>query len=189
LHWGESLQQLAARELSDATQWVMIAELNGLLPPYVTDNQSLVSASVVLYGATLAVPSGSGQISASSDPALVFESDIALLDGEMFDSNGDIATVSGIANLKQALNNRVVTETGELDFHLDYGCKARKRIGVVGGPTGLMVAGEDVRAALKSDPRVQDVSNVIVSISGDVTNVETTVTPISGKPTGISFQI
>jgi phage baseplate assembly protein W len=189
LHWGESLQELAARTLGDATQWVLIAELNGLLPPYVTSDKSLVSPSVVLYGTVLMIPSGSGQISASTDPSLVFEIDIALLDGEFVELNGDIATVSGIDNLAQALNNRVVTETGELDFHLDYGCKARKLMGVVGGPTGSMVSGEYVRAALKADPRVQDVSNVVVTVSGDVTDVDAIVTPITGKSAGMSFQI
>lgn len=189
LLWQDTLQQLAARELGDATLWVVIAELNGLQPPYVTGDPLLASATVVLYGAILMVPSASSQISVSSNPELVFEQDIALLDGELFDSNGDIATVVGSANLAQALQNRVDTDLGELDFHLDYGCKARSLLGVMGGPNGSMVAGEYVRASVKADPRVQDVTSVVVTVAGNATNVDLTLTPITGKSLPLSFSI
>lgn len=188
LLWGDTLQQLAARELGDATLWVIIAELNGLAPPYVTSDPLLASPSVALYGSVLMVPSASNQVEVSS-PELVFEQDIALSNGELFAVNGDFATVKGSANLAQALHNRVDTELGELQFHLDYGCRARRVLGVVGGPTGSMVAGEYVRASVKADPRILDVTNATVSVVGDETEVELVATPITGKSLPLSFSI
>jgi hypothetical protein len=189
IKYGETLQQIAARELGDMSFWVTIANLNGLLSPYITGDHALASSTVALYGASLMVPSASNTITSDTRPDLVFERDIVLVNGDIQGLSGDINTVSGVSNLVQALKNRVVVDLGELVQHTDYGCRARELLGTVGGSTGEQLAGEYVRDSMNQDIRVQEVSRVSVTLTGDVTRVDVNIVPISGREVPLIFQI
>ena len=152
----DTLQAIAARELGDASEWPVLANLNNLLPPYLTQDPACVSSRVLLGGSTIKVPGASPVPAAVVDPVDVFGIDIALVDGQIVDDGaGDILTVSGAANLDQAVENRLGTRPGELVFHLAYGCKAHQLKGRGGSATVNGLAAVYVSKALQADPRIQ----------------------------------
>ena len=96
--------------------------------------------------------------------------------------NGDLAVVSGLANLHQALTLHVDVDKKELGFHPDFGCYVRSVMGAMNGPIAGQLAAFYVKSALIEDIRVNYVSSCTATVVGDVINVVATVIPISGKP-------
>ncbi|WP_431860120.1 GPW/gp25 family protein [Azospirillum sp.] len=186
---GDSLQTIAARELGDARRWYDLANLNNLLPPYITDDPATAGPRVLLVGATLMVPSAAPTPSAVTDRDDVFGTDVALAGGKLeVDEAGDLRTVSGTTNLKQALTHRLVTRPGELLFHPDYGCGVYELIGRKGGAATNKLAAVLVERALRADPRVDRVASAVATISGDSVRVESTAVTVDGKhlPVGVT---
>jgi phage baseplate assembly protein W len=185
---GDTLQEVAARELGDASLWVDLIDINDLKPPFLTGDPSLAGPHVKLYGQLIMVPASSPQATADTDPEAVFGVDIAL-DGAgrlAATASGDLAIVGGHANLKQALQNRIATDTGELLFHLDYGCKVRRMVGVANGPGAGLIGGQYVRSAILDDPRIDSVSSVTVTVQGDALQIRAVAAAIAGAPITIN---
>jgi phage baseplate assembly protein W len=183
---GDTLQIIAARELGDAARWVDIVNINNLLPPYLTNDPTQAGPSVKLFGQFLLVPAATPQVSAEADPDAVFGTDLALDNyGNLFGSNGDFATVAGRANLRQALENAVDTDFGELIFHQLYGCDVRRLVGKVNGPTAELLAAQRVNTTLQRDSRVKSASSTATA-QGDTLPVTSVVVPIAGAPINIS---
>ena len=178
---GDTLQRLALRELGDAARWVDIANLNGLLPPYVTGDAAQASGTLALYGAQLLVPSSTPMASVSTDPALVFERDVAVTGGRLTASGGDFAMVAGIPNLKQTLQNVLATDKHDLMFHPKYGCDVRLQIGAGNTEVAAFLAAEYVRAALIADSRVSSVPKAVVTTTGDQIYIDVEVVPIDQR--------
>ena len=190
--YGDTLQRVAARELGNADRWPDLANINNLLPPYITDDASIASDRVLLSGATLIVPAQSklSEASDSTDPDKIYQMDMGLIDGDMSaDDNGDFLVFNGRDNLKQALEHRVDVERGELMWHPEYGSLHRALIGTVNGPTASTLAAKYVDATLKADPRVQSVNSVVATVVGDQINVVADVMPIVGRPMKIEVGI
>lgn len=183
LLWGDTLQLVAARELDDASRWVDIANLNGLVYPFISEESG---PGVAGYGDTILVPAPTAMASSTTDPDLVFEADVALVGGRIDAVDGDISLVSGLANFKQAIKHRLEVEQGDLVFHLDYGNKARRLIGSVEGPTAGLLAARYCKAAVMADPRVSRIESADAEIVGDKIAVEIEAQPISGRPILIS---
>ena len=185
--FGDTLQRVALRELGDASRWAELAWINDLIPPYLTDDPTQSGAQVLLNGGALIIPSAT-QVTTATDPALVFESDCALTDGLLsIDDSGDIAVVSGEANLRQQLRNRVGTRNGGLMFHPDYGCLVRRLIGGLTGRKSGLLAAHYVRLSLSQDYRVQDVLSCTAEVVGDRISVTARVQPISGRPIDLTL--
>lgn len=184
---GDSLVSVAARELGDASRWVEIANINNLVPPYITDDVRKAGNGVLLTGGVLAVPAQAGSTEFNGlNPESVYLKDCSLVDGKMqVDVGGDIAIKSGRANLEQALINIVITDRSELMFHLEYGCLARRVLGSVNGPTARILVAQYIKAALLTDPRVESVGSVTATTDGDSISAVAEVQPIIGQ----SFKI
>lgn len=190
VRWNDTLQAIAARELNDASKWALVANINGLRPPYLTGDQDDASDTVKLYGSLIRVPGASLPVDdVTTDPDAIYLSDLSLDNGELRAENGDIALVSGRSNLRQALSHRVVTDKGELLFHLDYGCQIRKILGAVNGPTSALLAAEYVKSAILADSRIRSVTSVNVVAGGDVTAVVAVAVPITGTSVTLSTQV
>ena len=190
--YGDTLQRVAARELGNADRWPDLANINNLLPPYITDDASIASSRVLLSGSTIVVPAQSkiSEASDSTDPDEIYQLDMGLIDGDMSaDEGGDFLIFNGRENLKQALIHRVDVERGELLWHPEYGSLHRALIGTVNGPTAGTLAAKYVEATLKADPRVQEVTSVEATVQGDQINVIADVVPIVGRSMKIEVGI
>lgn len=186
--YGDTLQKIAYRELGDASRWPILIAYNQLVYPFITDDPTLATAGVILTGAQILVPAPVPVIAAQTDPTQVFEIDIALdRNGDLqADATGDFAVVSGTENLTQALNGRVVTDSGELLFHSDYGNLVRQLLGAINGPNAALLAGKYVTGAVSVDPRVSSVDSSTVTIAVDQIQVAVQVTPIVGRAVALN---
>jgi hypothetical protein len=184
----DTIEAVAARTLGDASQWTVLVALNGLTWPYLTDDPTQASATVLLTTGTITVP-GSGL--PTSAPAVVdgtlFGTDISLAGGFLeVGPDGDDLLVSGAANLKQAITNRIGTDTNELPYYPDYGCDIYKLMGKRDSPVNEQLAITYVSKATQSDPRVASVQNGTADLTGDTIAVSCEAVTISGStlPTG-----
>ncbi len=186
---GDTLQDIAARELGDAARWYDLANLNNLLPPYITDDLGKAGPRVLFSGSTIMIPGPAPAASGVADPATVFGSDAALANGQLVDDgNGDFAIVSGIPNLDAAILHRLRTRPGELIYHPRYGCKIYDLIGDRGSDSTNQLAGAFVASAVRTDPRVSKVQKATATISGDSVSVSATAVTVDGKklPVGLT---
>lgn len=189
--YGDTLQRIAYREMGDATQWPLLIAYNNLEYPFITDDPALASTTVLLTGAQILVPAPVPVIESTTDPALVFEIDVALDVNGLLQAaaNGDLAVVSGNANLVQALNGRVITDNGELIFHGAYGNRVRQLLGALNGPNAALLAGQYITGAVLADPRVSSVDSSIVTVAGDEIQVSVQLTPIVGRAVALTASL
>jgi phage baseplate assembly protein W len=178
---GDSLQVIAARELGDANRWQELIAYNGLVPPFITDNPAQATPGVLLSGGLIRVPAPQPVVTTTTDPDKVFGIDVQLDKGALVIIGGDMAVVSGRANLRQALKHRVETDRGELMFHPTYGSRIRRLIGTVNGPTAGMLAAQYAKAAVETDDRVKQVTVAQASIDGDTIRVDVEAEPVVGR--------
>lgn len=181
VHRGDTLQAIALRELGDADLWRELIQINDLAPPYLTDDPALAGPRVRLAGEQIRVPSATVYASAVDDPDRVFGADAALTHGRLSIENGDLALVSGRANLDQAIANRLDTPQGDLAFHPPYGCKVHTLKGQGNTPANATLGGAYVKGALLNDPRIQQVPAASAQVVGDALILTATVQPISGS--------
>lgn len=188
---GDTLQAIAARELGDAARWPDLANLNNLLPPYITADLSQAGPRVLFAGQTIQIPSPSPAPSGVADPT-VFGTDIALVNGQITDDGaGDLLTVSGPANLDQAVRNRLETRPGELVFHQAYGNRIYALLGGGVTPAALQLGASFAAAAIGADPRVASVERPMATAIGDVIEIKAVAVTVDGKrqPVGASSGI
>lgn len=183
---GDSLRDIAVREMGDASQWYRLIAYNNLTPPFLTDDPEQASDTVKTAGDLILVPAPAPAVSSTTNPDKVFGRDIDLTGGVFSVVNGDIAVVSGLDNLRQALTHRVETDAGELVFHLEYGSTIRRLLGAVSGPTTAQLAAQYAKSAVAADPRVQQVTASTATVSGDAASVAVDVQPVAGKAVQIA---
>lgn len=188
---GDTLQRIAARELGDASRWTDLISFNKLVSPFVTDDPSEASATVLLTGQPILVPAPSPVVTSAANPEAVFERDVKLDAGGLLSvgADGDFAVASGRENLKQAISMRVRTELGELLLHLGYGCDVRRLIGKVNGPTKRLIGARTVSTAVELDPRVSRVTRAVATVAGDVMSVEVVAETVAGRSLQLNEQV
>lgn len=187
---GDTLQRIALRELGDATRWTDLIYINDLFPPYLTADASAAGPHVKLYGQSLIVPASEIEGAGETDPALVFGRDVSLAKGRLgAAANGDLETVAGESNLRQAYKNRLETGLRELAFHPDYGNGARDLLGHGGDLGNLTLAAAFVRSALTADPRTKSVDSSTATLAGDSITVEAQATPVIGSSVDVSTTV
>ncbi|MBI1207462.1 MAG: hypothetical protein GC191_09275 [Azospirillum sp.] len=179
---GDTLRDVALRELGDAARWADLAALNGLLPPYLTDDPGQASARVLLTGGAVLVPATAPTVSGVDDPDGVFGKDVGLDRGSLtVTENGDLATLAGIPNLDAALQHRIETRPGELIYHPDYGCRVHELLGGKMAEAVDRLAAAMVDSAVRSDPRISTTKQTTATIAGDALQASTTAITIDDK--------
>lgn len=155
---GDTLQGIAARELGDALRWRDLVAINRLRPPYLISSldPSDRQPQTVIWGDTLLVPAtniGGGAV--LGEDAL--GQDVRVVKGQLAVSTaGDLAVVSGAANLQQALCHRLMTPYRSYLLHPDYGCEIHALLGMRHGVALAALGAALVRRAMARDPRVQE---------------------------------
>lgn len=189
---GDTIQRIAARELDDAGRWPELIWLNDLSPPYIVATQAEATAQpgTLYYGQSLQVPAPRSAASAVVDPESVYGRDIELRRGMLKVANGDIGLLSGLPNLRQAIEHRLVTEPGELLYHPTYGCFVRASLGEKNTQTASLRARWFIDRALRDEPRLQSVSHMEVLVDGDAINLNVEVVPVAeNTPTDLNLVI
>lgn len=166
--YGDTLQTFAARVMGDATNWATLVAMNSLAPPYLTDDPTQVTDGVLLNGSLLMIPAATP--APSTDPDDVFKTDVLLDDDGFFavTAGGDLATVSGVANLTQALENALDTDQGELIYHPSYGYRGRRLLGTKNSPTAGLLAARYAKQTVAADSRISSVQSSTATVSGNV---------------------
>jgi phage baseplate assembly protein W len=184
---GDTLQALAARELGDAARWPEVVAINNLAPPYVVDSLADMEghdpARLVLAGQTIKVPAPARRANAVPDED-IFGTDLRIeRDGGLAvdEATGDWATVSGPANLRQALESRLETPMGSLIWHPRYGNPAFRLIGQGNNARRSGLARALTERSVRADPRVAKVENMKATIDGDRLAVTGDVVATDGK--------
>jgi phage baseplate assembly protein W len=186
--YGDTLLTVAARELDDATRWAELIPLNGMIYPWLTDDQNAVKDGVFLNGSYISVPSSTPGAQ-TNDPGIVFGTDILLTNGLFTFINGDIATVEGKPNLKQALVNALNTDEGELIMHPTYGSDIRSLIGSINIPAATLLAAQYANDTISADSRIDSVIDSVAKSVGDSIKVDVTAMTIQGTTTeaGVTY--
>lgn len=109
--------------------------------------------------------------------------DMPLVDGDMLESgiHGDLASVSGVDNIVEAIRNRLMTRAGSLILHPWYGTRLDQIIGQTMTPYTAKLIELEIVQALSYEDRIEDISVNEVRIEG--TNVYVN---ISFRATGTS---
>lgn len=129
-------------------------------------------ARVARIGDSLFLPASPGEQSSLIEiesPDDIYGTDIYLgTDGKLSLSDGDLLTVSGYANVGQALRIRTTLPLGEYLIHPDEGNACFGLLGRTASPELLIRAESAVRAAIETDPRVRQTAEVVaVSVAPD----------------------
>lgn len=190
VQYGDTLRRIALRELGTAERWIELVLLNELRPPYIVGTQEERQLGVLVAGDMIKVPAPAAYADAQVTPDEVYGADLALQDGLLQVSGGDLALASGEDNLYAALLRRLTVVKRELAYHPEYGNFAPRLKGR--GAKGAAVANLAamyVRSALIDDQRVAAVPRCVGYIVADSVRVEASVVPITGRPLNLTTMV
>jgi phage baseplate assembly protein W len=181
---GDTLQRVAARAMGDARRWYELAEINGLVPPFITDNPELAGPKVLRAGDDILVPAMAAPATGVSTDtsADILGTDIKLTERRMtVTASGDVELVSGVANMVQAVRQVIHTNPGELLFHLEYGSGVRTLIGDPADTLTNRLAASFIRRALLADERIVSTAGIKASVVGDSIPISGTAVTVDNK--------
>ncbi len=186
VHVGESIRDLSKRLLGDFRRWHELVLLNDLRAPYTSDGTP--SPGVLVPGDVILFPSNIGTVNpVSITPAMLTDAETENKDtnasgiisqtygrdlrlksvstGNSTDltdlcvnQRGDLSTIVGIPNVKQAILIKFSTEQGELASHPGFG--ARFPIGSKADVVSFNEFRISTLATLKSDSRITSVARL-----------------------------
>lgn len=136
LQAGMSLERLAQIELGDSTRWGEIVEVNGLKPPYISDDPNESRDGVLKAGSNILVPSPvqngfsqvpSGKVNKLTANMSELEKSLGVdfkVDSKfdmVLSSSGDFELVAGADNMAQATVLKLSYEPGEVMLYPEIG--------------------------------------------------------------------
>lgn len=191
-HYGDSIQDVAMRELGDENRWIELVWLNNLIDPYLTDDAALSTSRVLLTGSLIRVPSNydSGVLIGDESLGNTYERDIRMVNRRLvLDETGDIAVVGGANNLKQQLQHRINTPRGQLRRHPEYGCRIHELRGKVNGPLAAHLAREYLKTTINAEYRISRIIALSASSEGDTIRAAATGEAIAGDSIDLTVQV
>lgn len=182
---NDTIQGIAEKATGDYSNYEQIIEYNDLRYPFIVDTPQEKLADVehlVTIGDKIILPFPLDNISYSTDSMprkdesrivdMALGTDVALSTQEVISGNwgswngifeladngkGDIGTNTGIDNLKQAINTRLLTEKGSLVMHPTYGTSLADDFGLPVQDVSPVI-NNDISQAILTDPRVTSCS-------------------------------
>ncbi|MBD1372585.1 hypothetical protein IC620_09485 [Hazenella sp. IB182357] len=156
---GDTLPQLAQYYLGEASRWTEIVEANQLLYPYLVPEQRTAELhpDVRAVGESIRIAT-EPPYQRVEDERFLGE-DLSLgWQGELgADAYGDLACVSGLENLQQAIRMRLSTPEGALLHHPTYGSRIEQLLGTKGDENTLRKLKIELERCVRSEPRVEEV--------------------------------
>ena len=208
LESGDTLPNLAGRFLDDARQWRVLAILNDLQPPYISERRlpgtlqpgdriSVPSTATAPERLALSVILGARPTESAEDRFLGVDWELARDSKGFFDMAVDVEggsvdakRIRGIKNLGQAVIIRIDTEQGSDILYNRLGQKRVFGTTILGLDREL--AGFRVGEAVGADPRIATVRNVrlnaVVAEQPDVADVELDA-EVRGFDAPVTFEI
>jgi len=177
---GDTLQNIALRELDDSELWVDIALLNDM-----NGNSDLVGKSNILVPVQSGEPDSNvtSQLAGSStlsNEERLYGRDTKLVQTEnnklsvVFGANDDLETIGGTANLLQAVTLKTKIKQGTLLEDKDFGL--RTIIGASQSRQDADAIAWSIRETCQTDPRIESVE-ALVNVKGSLTEFSLTVFP------------
>ena len=187
---GEDIRAVALRTLGADGRWKELVILNELRAPYIA---AVASEGVLAYGDVILIPksrrrnrrdanlvllnSFGGTVQQIQPEDVIFGKDILVVSTGNADMGqamldfgttpgGDLATVSGIPNFEQAMFLVLNTERKSLKAHPSYGMM--RLTGTRTTHATATVWAMEIERTISADPRVESITDVGVSISGDI---------------------
>jgi hypothetical protein len=195
------LERLALQQLGNSSRWVEIAELNGLKPPFIIQDQSDTTLNVLHPGQQILIPEPvqngfgtlvSGKPTYYTDNLSQIEKNLGvdLMIDENFDlvlsNNNDLELAVGAKNAAQAIALKLAYEPGDLIKHPSVG------VGITVGEKfpDLNDIQINLVKSLTQDPRFQSVQNLSIQQDGSslLLNFEVKITNVD-IPVPLSIRI
>lgn len=196
---GDTVQYLAQRYMNDPSKWLEIVLINDLKYPFIVNELRNESTPdyVKAIGEYITIPIEENYANSlkqelredynralGEDLSLIIRGDTINLEsgefGEFTSTNkGDLATVKGIDNLKQAIIIRLATPYGSLLHHPNYGTKLYKFIGERDTYENREKMKIEIERTIRCDRRVKDITIEAFSVIDGVVRVNIVITPIT----------
>jgi hypothetical protein len=185
IHYSDTLQRIAAREMGDANKWPDLVWINSLSPPYLAQNSA---AGVLAFGGVIKIPAPVGVFTDAANNGQAYERDCAMI-GKLLsdDGAGDLLVFSGLDNLKQQLSHAINTPRGQATRNPNYGCMVWSLLGSINGPTAAKLGSEYVKSTLLSDYRVSGVISSVADVMGDAIKITARAIAIDGSAVDLNF--
>lgn len=181
---GETLQAFAQRTTGNFENWVTIAQINNLVPPYVNYGPTPIPGTV-MPGQSLFLPPGPSTIPTSYNQNILgTDLNFGPPYGDMPPFTGDIDFLTGTANYLTALLRRVLTQIRTYPYNSQYGSRLPGEVGNAysEAETGRLAA--YLKATLLQDPRTASVPSITASFAPQTQTFSATasVVPIGNNP-------
>lgn len=166
---GDSLESLATEYFGDASYAEVIASYNSVT--------GQLTAGTKIYIPELNPLANTGnEIITNQVHHDSYGADISSDNGVINVINGDLGSISGEENLRQAITNRIQTEIDTRVRLLGYGIKQN-----IGGQALTDYLISSIKDTVESDPRVNSVESVSVNGTGDTVNIVIAYTDINNN--------
>lgn len=178
---NETIQDFARRTTGSINLWKYIVSINNLKAPYIAQNGD--NKSVKTPGSKLLVPSINPEISnnitkkKTSVEDNFFGTDLKLIPLNSNEntinsydvcvgSTGDLETIKGVDNVKQAVTIKFSVEQGELKLHEFFG--ALYPIGTKYKINSIIKFKTNSKVTLLTDSRIQSIQEFSLKLNGDI---------------------
>lgn len=194
VRYGDDIRTLAQRLLGSQHEWRTLVRINRLDYPYVAPDDATYAGRVLTTGDTILYPGGptsepqAARLSHSVE-AEAYRRDLFLdtSDGTLAPSGASLGILTGMDNLRDAIQRRTSTAIGGHPAHpSDYGHAAKQYVGGVADADSLRLIEQEFERCIRQDSRVLTVTSTASYDGEKVVRVVSRVTPV---PPGRTFTI